>query len=285
MNDREKTNVNIPSSDFSVTFSGELDAISAEKIPEPGSCTILFCYFGEVRFSLGGRRYVLSRNAQAVLISDGSLKLSISDGLRAEAVIFKGELAVALFRYYLGEDDVAVIENSSPNLSKYSGITAYTALEAPQKGAPEISLFEAHRLLHGVFCKKELKSSHTSATAATIRRYIDTNTDQKLTLDELSRSFFISKTQIYRIFTKEYAISPMRYALSKKIETAKLMLTEGDAKISEIADALCFTDAKHFTKTFISFTGVRPSQYRKSRGNSPMIGEAEHTEDKELRRQ
>ena len=98
-----------------------------------------------------------------------------------------------------------------------------------------------------------------------IREYIDTHTDKKITLDELSGMFFISKTQIFRLFTREYGIPPMRYMLKKKIEVSKGWLTDTDMRISEIAEAFCFTDAKHYTKTFRAFTGMLPREYRQAK--------------------
>ena len=69
---------------------------------------------------------------------------------------------------------------------------------------------------------------------------------------------------LYRVFTTKYDTPPMKYMLRMKIETSKEMLAETEMSISEIAEALSFTDSKHYTKTFRNLTGMLPSEYRTS---------------------
>lgn len=108
-----------------------------------------------------------------------------------------------------------------------------------------------------------LGGRNTQSTVAMIRNHIDAHLEDKLTLDELSKMFFVSKTQIFRMFKDTYGIAPMQYFLQKKIELAKQMLSGSDMHISEIAETLSFTDAKHFSKTFKKFSGELPRNYRR----------------------
>ena len=103
----------------------------------------------------------------------------------------------------------------------------------------------------------------TRSTAALIKDYIDTHLEGKLQLEDISAVFFVSKTQIFRIFKDSYGVAPMQYFLQKKIELAKQMLSDNEFRISEIAEQLSFTDAKHFSKTFKKFTGELPKNYRR----------------------
>lgn len=100
-------------------------------------------------------------------------------------------------------------------------------------------------------------------TATLIRGYIDTHIDGKLTLDEISANFFVSKTQIFRMFKESYGMAPMQYFLHKKIEYAKHLLSTTDKRMAEIAEELSFTDAKHFSKTFKNYAGILPRDYKK----------------------
>ncbi len=130
-----------------------------------------------------------------------------------------------------------------------------------------------HRFLQKVRRASLLGSKNSSgSTAEAIKAYIDSHLEGKLTLDELSKIFFVSKTQIFRIFKEAYDVAPMQYFLKQKIELAKRLLSDGNMRISEIAESLSFTDAKHFSKTFRKFTGELPRNYRRK----PISSESEN---------
>ncbi len=119
-----------------------------------------------------------------------------------------------------------------------------------------------HRFLFK-FSRASFVGAFDKGTASEIKKYIDSHLEGKLTLDDLQMRFFVSKTQIFRCFKEAYGIAPIQYCLQQKIELSKKMLSDGRMKISEIAEVLCFTDAKHFTKTFKRITGELPKNYRR----------------------
>ena len=127
------------------------------------------------------------------------------------------------------------------------------------------AVYVFHQLLRELreACLTEEKRS--TDTVELIKEYIDSNASGKLTLDNLSELFFISRTQIFRLFKSRYGIPPMQYYLQQKIEIAKKMLMRGDMRVSDIAEELAFSDAKHFSKTFKKFTGLLPKEYRKEK--------------------
>ena len=103
-----------------------------------------------------------------------------------------------------------------------------------------------------------------AVSARDIRDYLEANVGNKLTLEDVSAHFFIGKTQIFRLFRDAYGMPPMQYMLRAKVEKAKTYLLQAPPlRVSEIADALGFTDARHFSKTFRRLTGMLPRDYRK----------------------
>ena len=54
----------------------------------------------------------------------------------------------------------------------------------------------------------------------------------------------------------------MKYAKKIRIERAKVLLLSTNESILDIGLALGFHDQSHFYKTFKSFTGMSPSDYR-----------------------
>ena len=100
-------------------------------------------------------------------------------------------------------------------------------------------------------------------TAAMIKEYIDARITAKLTFEELTRVFFLSRTQIFRLFKERYGVSPMQYHTEKKLEKAKELLEGSELRVSDIAEALSFSDAKYMSKLFKKYTGMLPKNYRR----------------------
>ncbi|MDE5671303.1 MAG: AraC family transcriptional regulator, partial [Eubacterium sp.] len=72
-----------------------------------------------------------------------------------------------------------------------------------------------------------------------------------------------SKNQIIRIFKETYGITPYRYFIERKIDIAKLYLSNTKSSISEISKILSFSDQNYFSSEFKKTTSLSPSDYRK----------------------
>jgi AraC-like DNA-binding protein len=85
---------------------------------------------------------------------------------------------------------------------------------------------------------------------------------QELTLDDLAEALDINKFYLVRLFKKQTGLSPMKYFVRLKIDTACYLLAENARSIGQIADELGFYDAFHFSRVFKQLTGVSPGRYR-----------------------
>ncbi len=99
--------------------------------------------------------------------------------------------------------------------------------------------------------------------AECVMNYIDQNIYRNFNLDELSEYFFLSKTQLLRIFEDKYKISPMKYAATKRIALSMYYLSKTKIPISMIAEIFSFSDAKYFSKVFKKYVNQTPREYRK----------------------
>lgn len=135
--------------------------------------------------------------------------------------------------------------------------TDLTESERTLKGSLEL-----HRLMHVLH--KSAGTRLVRRTALRMKDYIDTHLEEKTNLDTLARVFFMSRTQLHRLFKDEYGVSPIRYLTGRRVELSKKLLKNENLKLSEIAETLCFSDAKHFSKTFLKYEGILPSEYRKN---------------------
>lgn len=96
-----------------------------------------------------------------------------------------------------------------------------------------------------------------------ILRYIYSHMSEKLTLDRLSSTFFISKSTLTKYidentgFTFTELLNRIRF--SKAID----LLMFSDKSLNEIAKSVGYTDSSHFTKIFESTEGIKPSEFKK----------------------
>lgn len=124
-----------------------------------------------------------------------------------------------------------------------------------------------HRILQKI-ANYIQKTTQTSATALKMKELIDSAKGFDISLDELSKRLFFTKTHLIRIFRNEYRITPYEYILSRKLRLAKDLLVNTSLSVSEIASYLNFCDAHYFTNFFRSRTGTTPREYRKRDGCS-----------------
>lgn len=88
--------------------------------------------------------------------------------------------------------------------------------------------------------------------------------DCDLKIETLIELCGISGTYFQKIFQANYAISPQKYILGKRLSHAKAIIDSGDFDtISEIAIAVGYNDPLYFSRVFKKKYGVSPSQYAK----------------------
>ncbi len=100
--------------------------------------------------------------------------------------------------------------------------------------------------------------------ALRIKERLDSAVYSKVDLEDIAKEFHMSKSNLIRIFKKQYKITPYEYLLSVKIETAKIFLRNTGIEIKEIAERLCITDQHYFSVLFSQRVGVTPKDFRKA---------------------
>lgn len=112
---------------------------------------------------------------------------------------------------------------------------------------------------------REYRPEGSIAIAARAKEVLDGAMFDNITIEDLTKQLFVSKTILTREFNNMYGMSPYRYFLNKKLSQAKLFLLNSNLSIKEISDKLCFADEHYFSGLFKRKVGVSPSEYRKMR--------------------
>ena len=93
--------------------------------------------------------------------------------------------------------------------------------------------------------------------------YIDNNLYKKITIEELSRTFYFNKDYIMRVFKKEIKTTIIEYINKKRIFTSLNELKNTNNSILKIAINNGFISQEYYSETFSKIIGVNPLTYRK----------------------
>lgn len=108
-----------------------------------------------------------------------------------------------------------------------------------------------------------ITAQHPSKECAYIKRYLDSNYSENITLDHLSALSHLNKYYLSHEFTKYYGISPMNYLSRKRIDVCKELLESTDYGISDIAHLVGFSSQSYLSQSFRKSCGMTAGTYRK----------------------
>jgi AraC-like DNA-binding protein len=100
-----------------------------------------------------------------------------------------------------------------------------------------------------------------------VLQYLNENIKEDISLEQLSKKYFIDKDHLNKLFSKEIGITVHRYVQVKRLILARDEIRKGSG-IEEAAYKAGFKDYSNFYRAYRSFFGIKPS--------------AQHNEDKDF---
>lgn len=98
--------------------------------------------------------------------------------------------------------------------------------------------------------------------ARTVMKYIVTNYDEKITLDELSKQTFVSQNHLIAVFRREYDVTPHKYLTELRLGEAYRLLRDSERTEEDIASSVGYDDYSVFYKAFKKKYGFSPYKVR-----------------------
>lgn len=98
-----------------------------------------------------------------------------------------------------------------------------------------------------------------------IKAIIDNSTSFDITLEQIEKKLYLSKSYIIHLFSREFGITPKQYVMQKRIAAAKVLLRGSRSELSDIAEQLGFSSVQHFSGAFKKHTGQTPDSFRKNK--------------------
>lgn len=90
-----------------------------------------------------------------------------------------------------------------------------------------------------------------------------TRLGEVITADELAAAALFSKSHFTRTFRRETGFTPTGYLAHLRVNEAKELLRETDARIIDVANQVGYQSSGAFWAMFRQLVGVSPSVYRK----------------------
>ena len=106
------------------------------------------------------------------------------------------------------------------------------------------------------------QKEHKDEPVKKAQEFIESNFQDKITVDRLATMFAFSRRNLERRFKKATANTIIEYIQRVKIEAAKLSLESSRENVNEVMYKVGYSDTKAFRTTFRKITGLSPVQYR-----------------------
>lgn len=106
------------------------------------------------------------------------------------------------------------------------------------------------------------KASTKRQSLMAVKEYLDTHYAQRITLDQLSHDFYISKYYLIHIFKEQFGMSVTAYLQNVRITHAKQLLRFTDKSVEEVGLSCGIGELNYFSRVFKEVEGVSPSMYR-----------------------
>ncbi len=106
------------------------------------------------------------------------------------------------------------------------------------------------------------QKNHGDDAIKKVQEYIEKNTQEKISVDELAETVAIGRRSFERRFKQATCNSVSEYIHRVKIEAAKRQFENSRKNINEVMYDVGYTDTKAFRAMFKKLTGLTPIEYR-----------------------
>ena len=103
---------------------------------------------------------------------------------------------------------------------------------------------------------------HEDEVVQKAQAYIESNLDEKISVEYLSSKFAVGRRNFDRRFIKATGNTPVEYSQRVKIESAKKTLENSRKTINEVMYEVGYSDVKAFREVFRKITGLSPLEYK-----------------------
>jgi len=128
--------------------------------------------------------------------------------------------------------------------------------------AAKVFAIEIERESQSPFIIFQGQKEHEDEPVKKAQEFIETNFQDKITVDQLANRFAIGRRSLERRFKKATHNTVTEYIQRVKVEVAKKGFETSSKNINEIMYDVGYSDTKAFRSTFKKITGLSPIEYK-----------------------
>lgn len=111
---------------------------------------------------------------------------------------------------------------------------------------------------------EEWRNRSNDGVIGKVLAYLESNYMKECILSELAARFHVNDTYLSKLFKKETGGNFSAYLTKLRMNKARLLLSNTDMKIFEIASMVGYDDPNYFTNVFRTALRMSPTEYRKN---------------------
>lgn len=134
--------------------------------------------------------------------------------------------------------------------------------------AAKLFMIDIDRVSQSPFIIFQGQKTHEDVAIRKAQEYIETNYEEKLTVDQLASICAVGRRSFERRFKKATSNTVAEYIQRVKVEAAKKRLETGSQNVNEVMYDVGYSDSKTFRTTFRKITGLSPLEYKNKYNSS-----------------
>lgn len=231
---------------------------------------IMFICEGEGTYTIGENKYLVSRG-DILIYNSGVIHDEISN---PNARIKSYCVGIDKIKFTGLPPNCLINNEESPVLKSVHHFiliqsifeTIYDELYYEKEGAEEVCHYLTQALISMLFrmCKQATttKKENKQKLGERIKKYIDQNYNEQITLTSISTSLNISSDYMSHVFKETTGYSPIQYIMRRRIGEAQTLLITTKYSITMIATMVGYDNSSYFNKIFNKNVGMSPKRYR-----------------------
>ena len=169
------------------------------------------------------------------------------------------KLKSALMEFLINAKNITLEVFPSYSNPKFDDLFLYFASE---NDSSALKAFVNQLLTDLVSAISSVKSQKENPIIEKVCLYIDENLDKDLSLEVLASVADVSTFYLSKLFKEEKTENIINFVTNKRLDRARLLLSDSKYSIKEVAAFTGYNDQNYFSRLFKNKFGISPSEFR-----------------------